>query len=137
MTESNLKLVSIVIFSIVLTSFITLFAHDQYIKYHGDERSINDIRDQISDLQSTLLSLDEQRLVHFRRIESLRRSEDESKRKELWIKLVDLVHGHLTIPGSSELGTKPPSATTRSPTPIKNRLYYYSPNSTMLVKLMS
>ena len=138
MAENNFRLVSIVICSIVLTSFITLFAHKQYIMYQRDNQLINHIGNQISNLQSTLLSLDEQRLIHFRRRESLRRTEDEFKRKELWIKLMDLVHGHQTIHGSSEVGIKPPSsATTRPPKPIKNKLFYYSPSSTMLVKLMS
>lgn len=123
---------------IISSCLVTRFINEKYVKPQESNKLILEMREQLSNLQSTLFSLDEMRLEHAEKMDRIRRAEDELKRIDLWKKMIDIIHNHHPHPTPSrKTETKPPARTT-TPIPIKNKLYH-SANSpaSLLVRALT
>lgn len=133
------KNIFLIITLIVTSCLVTRFINEKYVKPQESNKLILEMREQLSNLQSTLFSLDEMRLEHAERMDRLRRAEDEAKRIQLWKKLIDMVHQHHphTKTTTREVVSKLPTRST-TPISIRNRLFT-SANapSLLLVKTLS
>lgn len=135
MSNENSKTVFIIVFLIIASNLATIFIRDQYFKPLDEEKIMLEVRDQANHIQATMFSLDELRSTQIKKLDSLRRMEEDSKRIELWRRIIDMVNNHKTATELPPFVSKP----TRIPSsviPVKNRMYH-TPKSILLTKVMS
>ena len=81
---------------IITTCLLTRFVQEEYFRPKQSERIITNVREQLNEFESSLISMQTDRLEHELKMDQFRVSADARKRDEMWTKINNLIK-HLNI----------------------------------------